>query len=201
MQVAIASRAATMLGTGRGGLDGVDIGAKDDNNGASREEQRRRCASASSASASWAPTTPACWPGCPASSWSASPIRTAASAISSPAFSAARPSTDVDALLALGVDAVTIAAPTHLHHDDRAALHRPRHPRAGREADRLHGRGGPRHHRRRPQAGVTLMVGHVERFNPAVTRDQAGDPRRGHSVHRASPASARSRRACRMSAW
>jgi predicted dehydrogenase len=39
---------------------------------------------------------------------------------------------------------------------------------AGRKADRFHGRGGARDRHRRARAGVTLMVGHVERFNPAV---------------------------------
>jgi predicted dehydrogenase len=75
---------------------------------------------------------------------------------------------DVEQLLALDVDAVTIAAPTHLHHDIAlACIERGIHvmvekPIAstveeGRNiiaaADRV---------------GVTLMVGHVERFNPAV---------------------------------
>ena len=50
-----------------------------------------------------------------------------------------------------------------------AHLHRPRRARPGREADRLLGRGRQRDHRGGAQrAGVTLMVGHVERFNPAV---------------------------------
>ena len=75
---------------------------------------------------------------------------------------------DLRALLALGVDAVSIAAPTHLHHDlALAAIEQGVHvmvekpigsnPEEGRAivaAARA--------------AGVTLMVGHVERFNPAV---------------------------------
>jgi UDP-N-acetylglucosamine 3-dehydrogenase len=75
---------------------------------------------------------------------------------------------DVDALIGAGVDAVTIAAPTHLHHDiaiDCAArgihlmVEKPiastvEESRAVVAAAR--------------RAGVTLMVGHVERFNPAV---------------------------------
>jgi predicted dehydrogenase len=73
-----------------------------------------------------------------------------------------------DELLAAGVDAVTIAAPTHLHHElSLACIARGVHvlvekPIAstveeGREIVAAAQR-----------AGVTLMVGHVERFNPAV---------------------------------
>jgi UDP-N-acetylglucosamine 3-dehydrogenase len=75
---------------------------------------------------------------------------------------------DVDALLKLGVDAVTIAAPTHLHHDIALTC-------IGRGVHVLvekpiassvdEGRDIIAAARR---AGVTLMVGHVERFNPAV---------------------------------
>jgi len=75
---------------------------------------------------------------------------------------------DVADLLEIGVDAVTIAAPTHLHHDIAlACIARGIHvmvekPIAssveeGREIIETAAR-----------AGVTLMVGHVERFNPAV---------------------------------
>jgi UDP-N-acetylglucosamine 3-dehydrogenase len=74
----------------------------------------------------------------------------------------------VDALLPLGVDAVTIAAPTHLHHDIaltciKRGIHvlveKPiaSNPQEGRSIVAAARR-----------AGVTLMVGHVERFNPAV---------------------------------
>jgi predicted dehydrogenase len=73
-----------------------------------------------------------------------------------------------EALLALGLDAVTIAAPTHLHHDialtcikrgvhvlvEKPIASNPEEGRAIVAAAR--------------RAGVTLMVGHVERFNPAV---------------------------------
>ena len=76
--------------------------------------------------------------------------------------------TDVDQLLGLGIDAVTIAAPTHLHHD--IALTCAAHgvhilvekPIASSVEE---GRGIIAAARR---AAVTLMVGHVERFNPAV---------------------------------
>jgi predicted dehydrogenase len=75
---------------------------------------------------------------------------------------------DVDQLLAAGVDAVTIAAPTHLHHPIalaciRAGAHvlveKPIASTAEEARDII---AAARH------AGVTLMVGHVERFNPAV---------------------------------
>ena len=75
---------------------------------------------------------------------------------------------DVDALLKCGVDAVTIAAPTHLHHDialkciGRGVHLLVEKPLASTVAE---GRAIVAAARR---AGVTLMVGHVERFNPAV---------------------------------
>jgi len=75
---------------------------------------------------------------------------------------------DAEALMHHGVDAVTIAAPTHLHRDIATAcaargihvlVEKPiastvEESRAIVAAAR--------------RAGVTLMVGHVERFNPAV---------------------------------
>jgi predicted dehydrogenase len=75
---------------------------------------------------------------------------------------------DAQALLSAGVDAVTIAAPTHLHRDiaiDCAArgihilVEKPIAPTV--EESRAIVAAARR-------AGVTLMVGHVERFNPAV---------------------------------
>jgi len=74
----------------------------------------------------------------------------------------------VEGLLDAGVDAVTIAAPTHLHHDIaltcigrsvHALVEKPvaSSVEEGREIITAARR-----------AGVTLMVGHVERFNPAV---------------------------------
>jgi UDP-N-acetylglucosamine 3-dehydrogenase len=75
---------------------------------------------------------------------------------------------DIDGLLRCGPDAITIAAPTHLHHD--LALHcisrgvhllveKPIAP----TVEEGHAIVTAAH-----RAGVTLMVGHVERFNPAV---------------------------------
>ena len=75
---------------------------------------------------------------------------------------------DVGDLLAAGVDAVTIAAPTHLHHPIaltciRAGAHvlveKPIASTAEEARDIIAAA---------KRAGVTLMVGHVERFNPAV---------------------------------
>ncbi len=75
---------------------------------------------------------------------------------------------DVAGLLDLGVDAVSIAAPTHLHRDIALTC-------IGRDVHVMvekpiassveEGREIITAARR---AGVTLMVGHVERFNPAV---------------------------------
>jgi UDP-N-acetylglucosamine 3-dehydrogenase len=75
---------------------------------------------------------------------------------------------DVDELIKLGVDALTIAAPTHLHHSIALdCIARGIHvlvekPIASSVEE---GRDIIAAARR---AGVTLMVGHVERFNPAV---------------------------------
>ncbi len=75
---------------------------------------------------------------------------------------------DVEQLLALDIDAVTIAAPTHLHHDialaciDRRVHVMVEKPIASTVAE------GRDIIAAAAQAGVTLMVGHVERFNPAV---------------------------------
>jgi UDP-N-acetylglucosamine 3-dehydrogenase len=75
---------------------------------------------------------------------------------------------DLESLLASGVDAATIAAPTHLHHDlalacISAGMHvmveKPIAPTVEEGRAIV---AAARH------AGVTLMVGHVERFNPAV---------------------------------
>src|SRR3977135_1782458 len=74
----------------------------------------------------------------------------------------------LDALIAEGVDAVIIAAPTHLHHEIAlACIARGIHilvekPIASSVEEGRDIVAAARH------AGVTLMVGHVERFNPAV---------------------------------
>jgi UDP-N-acetylglucosamine 3-dehydrogenase len=75
---------------------------------------------------------------------------------------------DLDELLGRGVDAITVAAPTHLHHDlaleciSRGVHVMVEKPIAPTVEE---GRAIVAAARR---AGVTLMVGHVERFNPAV---------------------------------
>src|SRR5438552_9672027 len=75
---------------------------------------------------------------------------------------------DVDELLALGIDAAVIAAPTHLHHDIAlTCIKRGVHvlvekPIASNVEE------GRAIVAAAERAGVTLMVGHVERFNPAV---------------------------------
>src|SRR6478609_6995302 len=75
---------------------------------------------------------------------------------------------DVDKLIERDVDAVTVAAPTHLHHDIAlACIARGVHvmvekPIASSVEEGQEIIGAAR------RAGVTLMVGHVERFNPAV---------------------------------
>ena len=75
---------------------------------------------------------------------------------------------DVDALLSSGVDAAVIAAPTHLHRDIalkcitqrvHVLVEKPIAPTVGEGRDIV---SAARH------AGVTLMIGHVERFNPAA---------------------------------
>jgi hypothetical protein len=75
---------------------------------------------------------------------------------------------DLDALFRSGIDAVTIAAPTHLHHDlalkcishgIHVMVEKPIAPTVEE------GRAIVAAARR---AGVTLMIGHIERFNPAV---------------------------------
>jgi predicted dehydrogenase len=78
------------------------------------------------------------------------------------------PHPDIDSLLQSGVDALTIAAPTHLHRElALACINCGVHvlvekPIASSVEE---GRAIIAAARR---AGVTLMVGHVERFNPAV---------------------------------
>jgi predicted dehydrogenase len=96
----------------------------------------------------------------------ADPDRQQASFVARALGTAAVP--NVGELLALGVDAVTIAAPTHLHRDIAlACIARGVHvlvekPIASNPDE---GRSIVAAARR---AGVILMVGHVERFNPAV---------------------------------
>jgi predicted dehydrogenase len=74
----------------------------------------------------------------------------------------------LDELLAEGVDAVTIAAPTHLHHEIAlACIARNIHVLVEKPVASTVQEGHDIVAAAR-RAGVTLMVGHVERFNPAV---------------------------------
>ncbi|WP_454626320.1 Gfo/Idh/MocA family oxidoreductase [Bradyrhizobium cenepequi] len=76
--------------------------------------------------------------------------------------------TTLDELLAEGVDAVTIAAPTHLHHEIAlACIAHNVHILVEKPVASTVEEGNDIVAAAR-QAGVTLMVGHVERFNPAV---------------------------------
>jgi UDP-N-acetylglucosamine 3-dehydrogenase len=76
--------------------------------------------------------------------------------------------TEVDGLLAQGVDAVTIAAPTHLHQDlalvciERGVHVMVEKPIASSVEE------GQAIIAAARRVGVALMVGHVERFNPTV---------------------------------
>ena len=106
----------------------------------------------------------------------------------------------IEALFDLGVDAVTIAAPTHLHHEIAlACIARGIHVMVEKPIASTveEGRDIVAAARR---AGVTLMVGHVERFNPAVQPIKRGDHRMRTSCRSPSPGSDRFRRGCRMSA-
>src|ERR1700752_234176 len=74
----------------------------------------------------------------------------------------------LEQLVAEGVDAVTIAAPTHLHRDIAlACIQRGIHVLAEKPIASTVAEGRDIIAAAR-RAGVTLMVGHVERFNPAV---------------------------------
>jgi len=76
--------------------------------------------------------------------------------------------TDVEALIERGVDAITIAAPTHLHHPIAlACIARGIHVLVEKPIASSAEQGHDIVVAAR-RAGVTLMVGHVERFNPAV---------------------------------
>jgi len=74
----------------------------------------------------------------------------------------------IDELFDEGVDAITIAAPTHLHHEIAlACITRNIHILVEKPVATTVAEGRDIVAAAR-SAGVTLMVGHVERFNPAV---------------------------------
>ena len=110
----------------------------------------------------------ACYRGYPASTWLVSPILTASSGISSPARSVVTPSPTSMACCAAGPTRSRIAAPTHLHHDlalqcISRGIHLLVEKPIAPTVEEGHAIVSAAH-----RAGVTLMVGHVERFNPAV---------------------------------
>src|SRR5437899_6193913 len=74
----------------------------------------------------------------------------------------------LDELIAEGVDAITVAAPTRLHHEIAlACIARNIHVLVEKPIASTVDEGREIVNAAR-RAGVTLMVGHVERFNPAV---------------------------------
>src|SRR3982075_4687736 len=79
----------------------------------------------------------------------------------------------LDELIAEGIDAVTVAAPTHLHHElALACIAREIHVLVEKPIASSVEEGQEIVDAAR-RAGVTLMVGHVERFNPAVAAIKA----------------------------
>jgi UDP-N-acetylglucosamine 3-dehydrogenase len=79
----------------------------------------------------------------------------------------------LDELIAEGIDAVTVAAPTHLHHElTLACIAREVHVLVEKPIASSVEEGREIVDAAR-RAGVTLMVGHVERFNPAVAAIKA----------------------------
>jgi predicted dehydrogenase len=84
------------------------------------------------------------------------------------ALAGCRAFAELDELFEEGVDAMTIAAPTHLHHEIAlACITRNIHILVEKPVATTVEEGQDIVNAAR-SAGVTLMVGHVERFNPAV---------------------------------
>src|SRR5438093_8148418 len=84
------------------------------------------------------------------------------------ALAGCRAFADLEELFDEGVDAITIAAPTHLHHEIAlACITRNIHLLVEKPVASTVEEGQDIVNAAR-SAGVTLMVGHVERFNPAV---------------------------------
>jgi UDP-N-acetylglucosamine 3-dehydrogenase len=83
-------------------------------------------------------------------------------------FAGCRTFESLEELFAEGVDAVTIAAPTHVHHEIAlACIARKIHVLVEKPIASTVEEGQDIVNAAR-RAGVTLMIGHVERFNPAV---------------------------------
>src|SRR5947199_5357672 len=84
------------------------------------------------------------------------------------ALAGCRAFAELDELFDEGVDAITIAAPTHLHHEIAlACITKGIHVLVEKPVASTVEEGQDIVNAAR-SAGVTLMVGHVERFNPAV---------------------------------
>ena len=97
-----------------------------------------------------------------------SSIRSASAPLRRRPTRARGPSTDYRELFGQ-VDAVTVAAPTELHHEIALAVPRARRIGAGGKADHADGRRRrTRSSPRRAQSGATLAAGHTERYNPAI---------------------------------
>ena len=89
---------------------------------------------------------------------------------------------DVEELLDRDIDAITIAAPTHLHRDIALlCIARGVHVMVEKPIASSVEEGRDIINAAR-RAGVTLMVGHVERFQSCRRSDQGSDPRRGYPL-------------------
>ena len=108
---------------------------------------------------------------------------------------------NLDELVAAGVDAVTIAAPTHLHHEIAlTCIARGIHVLVEKPIASTVEEGRDIVDAARRAGSQLLMVGHVERFNPAVAAINLFLTQgRGYPFDSPSPGSVRSRRGCRMS--
>ena len=111
---------------------------------------------------------PVFWPNCRALCLSALPIPTGTPYKGVAEQLKTQAVGTVDELIALGVDAVTIAAPTHLHTQIALnCIEKRVHLLVEKPITSLV-EDGRAVVAAAEKAGVTLMVGHVERFNPAV---------------------------------
>ncbi len=130
---------------------------------------------------------PACWPDCPASRWSASSIRCRSTARATDLVGCRAFETPRSNCFAEGVDAVTIAAPTHLHHEIAlACIARNIHILVEKPVASTVEEGreivAAAQQRRRDADGRPCRA-----LQSGGRRDQAGDLGRGHPVDRHHP--------------